>query len=168
MDLSDRILCKELLGKYLPHFQYQMIRLYDYSNEELLNKGDEISLAMLINKITNSEDIEAFSNLPDEQMNEILKDTPEYLLNIMEKLARALFYSLHMPEDKTEKVVSKIKERKMGRLFENVTFDYQAEMEYMRNKTREMDERCKQMKEEKEKELEEQIKRMEKENKKRL
>lgn len=101
MDLSDRILCKELLGKYLPHFQYQMIRLYDYSNEELLNKGDEISLAMLINKITNSEDIEAFSNLPDEQMNEILKDTPEYLLNIMEKLARALFYSLHMPEDKT-------------------------------------------------------------------
>lgn len=56
----------------------------------------------------------------------------------------------------------------MGRLFENVTFDYQAEMEYMRNKTREMDERCKQMKEEKEKELEEQIKRMEKENKKRL
>lgn len=194
MDLSDRILCKELLGKYPPHFQYQMIRLYDYSNEELLNKGDEISLAMLINKITNSEDIEAFSNLPDEQMNEILKDTPEYLLNIMEKLARALFYSLHMPGDKTEKVVSKIKERKMGRLFENVTFDYQAEMEYMRNKMREMDERCKQMKEqsermeeeyrkkleknieeqikkmkeEKEKELEEQIKRMEKENKKRL
>lgn len=101
-------------------------------------------------------------------MNEILKDTPEYLLNIMEKLARALFYSLHMPGDKTEKVVSKIKERKMGRLFENVTFDYQAEMEYMRNKMREMDECCKQMKEEKEKELEEQIKRMEKENKKRL
>ena len=56
----------------------------------------------------------------------------------------------------------------MGRLFENVTFDYQAEMEYMRNKMREMDECCKQMKEEKEKELEEQIKRMEKENKKRL
>lgn len=177
MDLSDRILCKELLGKYLPHFQYQMIRLYDYSNEELLNKGDEISLAMLINKITNSEDIEAFSNLPDEQMNEILKDTPEYLLKIMEKLARALFYSLNMPEEKTEKAVSKIKERKMGRLFENVTFDYQAEMEFMRNKTREMDERCKQMKEQSErmeeeyrkkleKNIEEQIKKMKEEKEK--
>lgn len=148
MDLSDRILCKDLLGKYLPHFQYQMVRLHDYSNEELLKKGDEISLTMLINKIASLEDIEAFANLPDEQVNDILKDTPEYLLKVMEKLARALFYSLCMPEDKAEEAVAKIKERKMGRLFENVTFNYQAEIESMRNKTRQMEEQMKeQMKE---------------------
>lgn len=117
-----------------------MVRLHDYSNEELLKKGDEISLTMLINKIASLEDIEAFANLPDEQVNEILKDTPEYLLKIMEKLARALFYSLSMPEDKTEEAVEKIKERKMARLFENVTFNYQAEIEAMRNKTRQMEE----------------------------
>lgn len=27
------------------------------------------------------EDMEAFANLPDEQVNEILKDTPEYLFS---------------------------------------------------------------------------------------
>ncbi len=163
MNLSDRILCKDLLGKYLPHFQYQLVRLHDYSNDELLKKGDEISLTMLINKIVSLEDIEAFANLPDEQVNEILKDTPEYLLQIMEKLARALFYSLCMPEDKTEEAVAKIKERKMGRLFENVTFNYQAEMESMRNKKREMEKEIQEMEEQKEKEIQEMEEQKEKE-----
>lgn len=30
------------INDYLPHFKYQMIRLHDYSNGELLAKGDEI------------------------------------------------------------------------------------------------------------------------------
>ncbi len=165
MDLSDRILCKDLLGKYLPHFQYQLVRLHDYSNEDLLKKGDEISLTMLINKIASLEDMEAFANLPDEQVNEILKDTPEYLLKIMEKLARALFYNLSIPEEKTEEAVAKIKERKMARLFENVTFNYQAEIESMRNKTRQMEE---DMKRDMEKRLEEKEQQMEEDMEKRL
>lgn len=132
LDLADRILCKELLGDYLPHFKYQMVGLHDYSNEELLDRGDEISLAMLINKIDGLEDMEAFRSLPDERMDEILKDTPEYLLDIMEKLLRALLYSMNLEENETENAVSKIRERKMARLFENVTFDFQEEKRKMR------------------------------------
>lgn len=136
MDLADRILCRELLGEYLPHFKYQMVGLHDYSNEELLAKGDEISLAMLINKIRCVEDMEAFISLPDEQVENILKDTPEYLLDIMENLLRALLYSMNLEEDETETAVSKIKERKMGRLFEDVTFDFQAEKRKAREEAR--------------------------------
>lgn len=63
-DLSEWIRCKELLGSYLPHLSYQVVRLHDYSNEELLEKGDEISLAMLVNKIRCAEDVEVFTRLP--------------------------------------------------------------------------------------------------------
>jgi len=132
IDLSERILCKELLGDYLPHFTYQVVRLHDYSNEELLDRGDEISLTMLVNKIRSQEDVETFTQLPREKLDEILKDTPVYLLDIMAKLARALFYSMNIPEDKTEEAVAKIKERRMGRLFEGVTFDYQEEINKLR------------------------------------
>lgn len=128
-DLADRILCKELLGDYLPHFKYQMIRLHDYSNEELLDKGDEISLAMLINKIRCPEDMEAFTSLPAEQVDLILKDTPEYLLGIIEKQLRALLYSMDLTEERTENAVSRIKERKMGRMFEGVTFSFKTAIE---------------------------------------
>lgn len=128
-DLADRILCKELLNEYLPHFKYQMVRLHDYSNEELLARGDEISLTMLINKIHCPEDIEAFSRLPKEQLDGILKDTPDYLLETIGKLLRGLLYSMEMTEEKTENAVSKIKERKMGMLFEGVTFSFKRAIE---------------------------------------
>ncbi len=127
MDISERILCGELLGKYLPHFQYQLLCLHDYSNEVLLEKRDEISLAMLINKIQCPEDLSAFISIPGEQVSEILKDTPEYLLDTMAKVLRALLYNMNLPESETEGVVSRIKERKMARLFENVKIDIQAE-----------------------------------------
>lgn len=136
MDLADRIFCRELLGDYLPHFRYQMVGLHDHSNEELIARGDEISLAMLINKIESVEDMEALTSLPDERIEEILKDTPEYLLDIMGKLLRALLYSMNLEEEETENAVSKIKERKMGRLFENVTFDFQEEKRKAREEAR--------------------------------
>lgn len=125
-DIADRILCKELLDDYLPHFKYQMIRLYDYSNKELLDKGDEISLAMMINKIRCLDDMEAFNRIPDEQVDRIIKDTPEYLLVSIANMMRALLYSMNLEEEKAENAVARIKERKMGRLFEGVTFDFQA------------------------------------------
>lgn len=136
VDLADRILCKELMGDYLPHFKYQLVGLHEYTNEELLARGDEISLAMLINKIRCVEDMEAFICLPDEKVEGILKDTPEYLLDIMESLLRALLYSMNLEEEETETAVSKIKEKKMGRLFEDVTFDFQAEKKKAREEAR--------------------------------
>lgn len=80
--------------------------------------------------------MEALTSLPDERVEEILRDTPEYLLDIMGKLLRALLYSMNLEEDETENAVSKIKERKMGRLFENVTFDFQEEKRKAREQAR--------------------------------
>ena len=127
IDLADRILCGELLHKYLPHFKYQMVRLHDYSNEQLLEKGDEISLAMMINKIQSAEDISVFEGIPKRRVDRILKDTPDYLLDTMAKVMRTLLYSMDIPEKETENAVAMIKERKMGQLFEQVPRNLRAE-----------------------------------------
>jgi len=126
-DLADKILCGSLLGKYLPHFQYQLVQLQDYSNAELLAMGDEISLAMLINKIQTQEDLTAFDRLPGEQLDDILKNTPEYLLETLTKVLRALLYRMEQPEEAVEYTVSKIKERKMGMLFEHLEINFAEE-----------------------------------------
>ena len=150
-DLADRIMCRELLGKYLPHFRYQLVMLHDYSNAELLARGDEISLAMLINKIQTPEDMSAFVSLPGEQVNGILKDTPTHLLEILADVFRSLLYNMNLPEDEVEDAVAKIKERKMGRLFENVTMDIQAERRHTqeaREEARKAEEKAQQAEEE--------------------
>ncbi len=51
----------------------------------------------------------------------------EYLPDTMAKLLRALLYRMNLPEGEAEDVVSRIKERKMAKLFENVKMDIQAE-----------------------------------------
>ncbi len=59
---------------------YEVVRLHDYSNEELLARGDEMSLIMLFNKIQRfswfyTVDLSEFLKLPREKLNDIVKDT---------------------------------------------------------------------------------------------
>lgn len=126
-DLADKIYHGELLGRYLPHFQYQLVMLHDYSNEELLAKSDEISLAMLINKMQTFEDVSAFTELSAGGLENILRETPDYLLGKIADVLRALLHRMELPEDTVEDTVAKIKERKMGILFENIKMNIPEE-----------------------------------------
>ena len=119
MFLHDKIMCSDLLGKYIPDFTYELVNLQNYSGQALLEKKDEISLVMLLNKMQSKEDISEFRNLPKEDLDEILRDTPEYLLDIIADVFRSLLLHMNMPVDETEEAVARIKEKKMGYLFEN-------------------------------------------------
>lgn len=44
----------------------------------------------------------ARGRISGERADEILKDTPEYLLDIMAKLLRALLYKMNLPEEGAE------------------------------------------------------------------
>ncbi|MGN1181156.1 MAG: alanine-zipper protein, partial [Suilimivivens sp.] len=105
-----------------------MVPVHDYSNETLIEHGDEISLVMLINKLQTIEDVEQFRNLPAEKVDRILKDTPDYLLDIIANVLRAFLRKENVPEDETEALIGKVKEKKMGELFANMDkMDIQAE-----------------------------------------
>ena len=70
------------------------------STGTLINHGDEISLVMLINKLQSIEDVEQFRVLPTEKVDEILKDTPDYLLDIIANVLRAFLRKENVPEGK--------------------------------------------------------------------
>ena len=109
------------------------------STETLINHGDEISLVMLINKLQSIEDVEQFRALPAGKVDEILKDTPDYLLDIIANVLRAFLRKENVPEEETETLVGKVKEKKMGELFANMDkMDIQAE----RRKTAEAEKRA--------------------------
>ena len=46
----------DVFEKYIPDYEYIVIRNHDYTNEELLSRQDEMSLLMIINKIQKAED----------------------------------------------------------------------------------------------------------------
>lgn len=122
----SRIIEGDTFRKYIPDFEYYLVPLRQYSNEELLAKKDEISLVMLINRMRNEDDVEAFRKLPVEKVDEILKGTPEHLLDIISNILRAFLMKMNLSEEETEELVGKVKEKKMGYLFEDMTLDIQA------------------------------------------
>lgn len=72
-----------------------------------------------ISKIRNPEDMEGFNSLPTEQLNRIIRDTPEYLLETMGKLLGALLYNMEQPEEKTEEAAKARAEAAMRAVTEN-------------------------------------------------
>ncbi len=119
-DFKSRLQQGEAFGKYVPDFEYYLVPLKEYSNEELLDKADEISLVMLINKLQTPEDVEKFRQIPPHKLEEILKETPKYLLEIIGNVLLAFLLKENVSLEEAEDLAGKVREKKMGMLFENM------------------------------------------------
>ncbi len=118
--LKDRIMLNEIFRDCIPDFSYEVIKLHAYGNEELLNRGDEMSLIMMFNKIQDAVDLEKFLEIPTEKLNGIIKDTPEYIIEVIASVMKALCVKIGATEEETDQCIQKVRERKMGYLFENM------------------------------------------------
>ena len=118
--LKDRVMLNEIFQDCIPAFTYEVVRLHDYGNEELLERGDEMSLIMMFNKIQDAMDLEEFLEIPTEKLNGIIKDTPEYIIEVIASVMKALCVKIGATEEETDQCIQKVRERKMGYLFENM------------------------------------------------
>lgn len=118
--LKDRISGGKFFDKFVPDFQYEVVRVHNYSNEELLARGDEMSLIMLINKIQDTEDLAKFNQLPRCEVERIVKDSPGSIIDILVSVIENLCIKIGATEEETKQCVRKVRERKMGYLFENM------------------------------------------------
>ena len=126
--LSSRICNEALYEKWVPDFSYEVIRIHDYSDEELLKRGNEMALVMLFNKIQSVEDLSEFLKLPSERLSYMIRDASENTVNLIASVMESLCMKIGATEEETEACVEKVKERKMGYLFENIEkMDIQAE-----------------------------------------
>lgn len=119
LQLKNRILMSEVLGNYIPNFAYQVVRIHDYTNEELLMRKNEMSLIMMINKIQSMEDLAQFCQSPPEPMDEILRNSPESIRHIIRDILYGLLMKMNIPVDEAKQYTELVEEGHMGYLFEN-------------------------------------------------
>ena len=128
LHFRDRVAMGDLFQKYIPDFQYYLVPIRKYTNEELLEKADEISLVMLFNKVQTKEDIERLREIPPQKLSEILQNTPSQVLQVIADVLYVLLLKENVPVEEAEELVEKVKEKKMAELFENMEkIDIQAE-----------------------------------------
>ena len=84
---------------------------------ELVEKKDELSLLMLINRLQN---IAAFRelNLPKDYLNDLSEHSTDELLDIIVRVTETMLRHLHLPEDEISEFTDQVKERDMAVLFE--------------------------------------------------
>lgn len=118
MDFSNRILLKDVFRPFIPQFTYKLIQLNSYTKNELIEKKDELSLIMLINKLQNAEEFKVLE-LPENYLKDLSENASEEVLNIIAKVIAVILRKLKLSENEIHDFTDQIKERNMGMLFEN-------------------------------------------------
>ena len=116
------------MSEYIPDFRYHVVSVHQYTNEELSEKGDEMALVMLINKIQNPSDWEKFTEEAKEFVNKVYEKAPEEIKQIIQKVLWALLKQMNVPNEEARELMGEIGGRGMGILFEHAEkMDIQAE-----------------------------------------
>ena len=127
MHLKERIFMHEIFEEYIPDFTYCLVDNHKFTNQELLDRQDEMSLIMLLNKVQTKADLSEFVHIPDEEINRIVKESPEAVIDIIAMVMQALCTKLNLSNQDTEECVKKVRTRNMGYLWANMEkIDVQA------------------------------------------
>lgn len=118
-NFKNRTYLSDTLGKYIPDFEYLVVPLSDYTNEQLIDKKDELSLIMLINKLKTSADFENLKEIPAEYFENLADNTPEYLLKLIGKIISVFLYRLNVPRREVENFTDQIERREFTMLFDS-------------------------------------------------
>lgn len=118
-NFQDRVYLNDILGKYIPSFEYVLVPLKDYSQQELIEKKDELSLIFMINKLKNSEDFKQLKDIPQDYFEDLEEKTPEYLLALISKIVAVFLYRMNIPRKEVESFTDQIKRREFDMLFDS-------------------------------------------------
>lgn len=118
-NFKDRVQLNHIFGKYIPDFEYLVVPLTDYSNQELIQKKDVLSLIMLINKLKSSDDFRQLKNIPSSYFEHLEQHTPEYLLKLISEIIAVFLHRLNVPRKEVEAFTDQIERREFSMLFDS-------------------------------------------------
>ena len=119
LNFKDRVFLNNVLGDYIPSFNYLVVPLNKYSKQDLIEKNDELSLIFLINQLQNSSEFHALKDIPKEYTEHLTENTPDYLLKIIGKVIAVLLHKLNIPDEEVYEVTDQITRRKFSMMFDN-------------------------------------------------
>ncbi len=115
----ERTALSDVLGRYIPDFEYLVVPIVNYSDQEIIEKEDELSLIMLVNKLKSTADFEKLKNIPPEYFEKLSEKTPEYLLKLIGKIISVFLARLNIPRKEIGEFTDRIERREFDMLFDS-------------------------------------------------
>ncbi len=120
VDFRDRIFLNDVFKEFIPDYRYKLIKLESYSEGELIERNDEISFVMLVERLKNSNEFtKLMADLPMDYLNGISGMSTRDVMRVISDVLAAMLRKRLVSEDKIAEFTDKIKEKPMGQLFEH-------------------------------------------------
>ena len=103
--------------KYIPKFEYELVDLSDYSEQELVRLGGMLSLIMLIDKISDEGNMNSLSKLPEEYIADLLLDMQPHLKKLLTDVITVLLTRINVPIREIEEVTDRIQRKEIQGMF---------------------------------------------------
>jgi len=90
---------------YIPKFEYELVNLNDYSEEEIMGFGDALSLVLLIDKIRGNKGETLLRQLPEDYIEKLSLQIPESLVKLLSDVIQVLLNKSGYDRHEIEKYV---------------------------------------------------------------
>jgi predicted transposase/invertase (TIGR01784 family) len=107
----------DVFHKYIPKFEYELIDLNKYSEEELIRFGNTLSFIMLIDKVKNEGEISLIRKLPQDYIEKLKFNMPGHLKKLLADVTTVILKRVNVPEIEIDEVTGKIYERGINEMF---------------------------------------------------
>lgn len=119
MNMKDRVYMADIFSKYIPDFEYELIQVHDYTMQELVKKGNELSLIMMVNQLKSAEDFSKLQEIPLVYFKNLEKKSSKELLESMSQVMTLLLRRLNVPMKEIHSVTDKIWKGEIDMLFDS-------------------------------------------------
>jgi hypothetical protein len=126
-----------VFGKYIPKFEYELVALNQYSETDLMQFGDLLSLIMLIDKIKTPDEFNLLSKLPPDYEKRLdMLNIPDHLRKLLADVITVLLSHINIPKNEIYHVTEKIYQRRLLDMFTLIKpYDVQETRRLEREKT---------------------------------
>ena len=107
----------DVFEKYIPKFEYELVNLNEYSEQDIANFGDTLSLVMIIDKIRSSEGISILKRLPEGYLDKLKGGIPPHLYDVLANVITVFMTRINAPVDEIEKVTEHLDQRRLKEMF---------------------------------------------------
>jgi len=119
----DRTFLNTAFEKYIPKFEYELVNLNDFSEEEIMKFGDALSFILLIEKVRDNKGRSLLTHLPQDYEKKLILNIPENLSKLLVDVVFCLLGDSrfdYLDAKQVASIVDKAGRKEYGGMFETM------------------------------------------------
>jgi predicted transposase/invertase (TIGR01784 family) len=130
-NFMERTHMNTVFEKYIPKFEYELINLNDYNEEEIMRFGGALSFLLLVNKARNNKEKPIVNHLPPDYVEKLRLQIPENMNKLLVDITLSLL-ERGQEAEQVAAIVEKVKKKEYGGMFEALIESWQEGKEQAR------------------------------------